>query len=179
MPVYEFYCADCHTVYQFLSKRIRTDARPVCPRCGRADLRRQVSPFAAPRRVREAPVEGPLGDVDESRLERALASLESEMGGLDEKDPRQMARFLRTLSEASGIRAPGMDEAIRRMESGEDPEKIEEELGALFGDGEADDAGEEASGFETSAATRSSLRGLRIRRLLAPARDEKLYPLEG
>ncbi len=178
MPVYEFYCADCHTVYQFLSKRIRPEARPVCPRCGRADLRRQVSPFAAPRGVRESPADGPLGDVDASRLERAMASLESEMGGLDEKDPRQMARFLRTLSEAAGIRAPGMDEAVRRMEAGEDLEKIEEELGPLFADGEAGEAEEDASVFEASTAPRSSLGGHRLRRLLAPARDEKLYPLE-
>lgn len=178
MPVYEFYCADCHTVYQFLSKRILTDARPACPRCGRADLRRQVSPFASPRGAREAPADGPLGDVDATRLERAMASLESEMGGLDEKDPRQMARFLRTLSEAAGIRAPGMDEAVRRMEAGEDPEKIEEELGPLFGDGEAGDAGGDDPAVEASTAPRSSLGGHRLRRLLPPARDEKLYPLE-
>jgi len=178
MPVYEFYCSDCHTVYQFLSKRIRTDARPVCPRCGRADLSRQVSLFAAPRGARDASGDAPLGDVDESRLERAMASLESEMGGLDENDPRQMARFLRKFSEAAGMKVPGMDEAIRRMEAGEDPEKIEEELGPLFGDEEGGEEGEDAPAFGAAEAPRSASGRRRLRRLLAPHRDDKLYPLE-
>jgi putative FmdB family regulatory protein len=177
MPVYEYYCADCHTIYQFLSKRIRTDARPACPRCGRADLRRQVSPFAAPRGSRGGSEGGAAGDLDESRLERAMASMESEMAGLDENDPRQMARFMRRFSEATGMTVPGLDEAIRRLEAGEDPEQVEEELGPLFGDGEEGGGSEDGAPPEGPSGTRAASGMKRLRGRLAPRRDDRLYPL--
>jgi putative FmdB family regulatory protein len=36
MPIYEFYCPDCHTVFSFFSSRIDTAVRPACPQCGKA-----------------------------------------------------------------------------------------------------------------------------------------------
>ena len=35
MPIYEFYCRDCHRVYSFLSRSVAPDRRPPCPKCGR------------------------------------------------------------------------------------------------------------------------------------------------
>ena len=32
MPVYEFYCADCHTVFNFLARRVDTTASPAWTR---------------------------------------------------------------------------------------------------------------------------------------------------
>ena len=52
MPIYEFYCASCHTVFNFLSKRINTDGTPACPKCGRPNS--SVSP-SAPAKVEQAP----------------------------------------------------------------------------------------------------------------------------
>ncbi len=46
MPVYEFYCADCHTVYNFFSQSVNTAKRPTCPKCGRPELERRASLFA-------------------------------------------------------------------------------------------------------------------------------------
>ena len=55
------------------------------------------------------------------------------MEGMDESDPRQGARFMRRMFEAAGVPvAEGMEEALRRMESGEDPETIEAEMGDAF-----------------------------------------------
>ena len=46
MPIYEFYCADCHAVFNFLARKPDTKKRPNCPRCGRPNLDRKVSRFA-------------------------------------------------------------------------------------------------------------------------------------
>ena len=132
MPVYEFYCADCHTIFNFLSRRVNTEKRPDCPRCGRPGLERQVSFFAVSRGQKDEPAEG-LPDLDGARLEKALQSLTGEMEGVSEDDPRQIARIMRKLSEATGMKlGSGMEEAISRLAAGEDPEAIEVELGELI-----------------------------------------------
>ncbi len=58
MPVYEFYCPDCHTIFNFFSRRVNTAARPACPRCERPELERQVSssPLAPGARMRRRAV---------------------------------------------------------------------------------------------------------------------------
>ncbi|XCN71926.1 MAG: FmdB family zinc ribbon protein [Candidatus Electrothrix aestuarii] len=35
MPIYEFYCQDCNTIFNFFSSRINTEKRPDCPKCGK------------------------------------------------------------------------------------------------------------------------------------------------
>ncbi len=171
MPVYEFYCPDCHTIYNFLSRRVNTTRQPDCPRCGRPALERQVSIFAiSSGRGDEGEGDGPdLPDLDEARLERALEGLAGELDSVDENDPRAMARVMRKLYGATGMKlGDGMEEAIRRMEAGEDPDRIEEELGDVL---------EEEDPFGALGEGRAG--GLRaIRRRLLPARvDETLYEL--
>src|SRR5512145_2951909 len=132
MPVYEFYCPDCHTIFNFLSRRVNTGTHPDCPRCSRPGLERQVSNFAISKGRGDEAGDG-MPDIDEARLEKALMGMAGEMEGIDENDPRQMARMMRRLSEATGMNlGSGFDEAIRRLESGEDPEKIEEEMGDIL-----------------------------------------------
>jgi putative FmdB family regulatory protein len=162
MPVYEFYCADCHTIYNFLSRRVNTDKRPDCPRCGRHELERRVSLFAFSSGRQEEPVEG-MPNLDEDKLEKAMMDLAGEMEGMDENDPKQMAKLMRRLKDATGINlGQGVEEAIRRLESGEDPDRVEAEMGDLF-DGEA-------------PLTFEGIKGIR-RKILPPAQDDTLYPL--
>ena len=162
MPVYEFYCDDCHTIFNFLSRRVNTDKRPVCPKCGRPELERQVSSFAVSRGRTEEQPEG-MPEIDEARLEQVLQGLAGEMEGADENDPRQMARVMRRLAEASGLQPGGrFEEAVDRLEAGEDPASVEAELGDLL-DGE-----ELFSG--------GGLRKLK-RKFTPPARDDTLYLL--
>jgi putative FmdB family regulatory protein len=133
MPIYEFYCPHCHRVFNFLSRSVNTDGSPACPRCARRDLTRRASSFAISKGRKEAPASGPETSVDEARLERVMESMAGEMEGMDESDPRQGARFMRRMFEAAGVPvAEGMEEALRRMESGEDPESIEAEMGDVF-----------------------------------------------
>ena len=132
MPIYEFYCPDCHTVYNFFSARIDTAARPDCPRCERSGLERKPSTFATLKHGGEDdPEDDPLSGLDEAKLEGAMASLMQEVGGLEnEDDPRAMGRLMRRFGELSGLEmGDRMEEMVRRMEAGEDPESLEAEMG--------------------------------------------------
>lgn len=164
MPVYEFYCAECHTIFNFLSRRVNTEQRPSCPLCGRPDLDRQVSRFAVSKGRKEDAETG-MPDIDESKLEQAIMSMSGELEGMDENDPRQMARFMRRLTDATGVSmGDGIEEAISRLERGEDPDTIEQEMGGMLDD-------------ESALFTRQGIRGLK-RRYAAPAHDDRLYRLE-
>jgi putative FmdB family regulatory protein len=135
VPIYEFYCADCHRVFSFLSRRVDTRKRPACPRCGRPELARRVSRFAVAkhRPLEPAAERGAEQGPDEQRLMQAFESLGAEAGGMDESDPRQSARLMRRLFGAAGMPVSGrMEEALRRLEAGEDPDKVEEEMGDAF-----------------------------------------------
>jgi putative FmdB family regulatory protein len=129
MPVYEFFCSSCNTIFSFFSRSVNTTTVPPCPKCRRR-LKRQVSLFACiggSGGEDEAQDDFPL---DERRLEGAMSTLAAEADGLDESDPRQAGRLMRKFAEMSGVRlGPGMQEAMRRLEAGEDPDRIEAELG--------------------------------------------------
>ncbi len=130
MPIYEFYCHHCNTIFNFYSRTVNTSKIPKCPRCDR-DLKRMMSVFSTPSGKEER--EEGLPDIDESRLERAMAELETEMGSVDEDNPRDAARLMRRFSELTGLElGEKMEEALQRMEAGEDPERIEEEMGDIL-----------------------------------------------
>lgn len=142
MPIYEFYCGKCNTVYKFFSRTINTEKVPHCPVCKEFKLKRQVSLFAAVSGRKE---DGPAADMpqmDEAKMEKAMAMMAREAEGMNEDDPRQAANLMRKLSDATGLRmGAGMEEALSRLERGEDPEKIEQEMGDLM-------SGEEPFSFE-------------------------------
>ena len=162
MPIYEFYCRRCNTVFNFFSKSVNTEKIPYCPRCRKVKLKRQMSLFA---KVSQAKGESgeDLPPIDESRMEKAMSMLASEAGSINEDDPRQAARLMRKLSDATGMNlGAGMEEALSRMERGEDPEKIEAEMGDLMEGGEPFTLGEKARGG---------------RKRPKPRVDDKLYDL--
>ena len=176
MPVYEFYCPDCHTIFNFFARRVDTATRPACPRCGRPELGRQASLFAISKgrgQSAEADDTGLPAGIDEERMMQAFATMAGELEGLDDTDPKQAARLMRRLFDASGLKlGDGMAEAIRRMEAGEDPEQVDAELG---------DTLESEDPFAVLTLGKSgadALRNLR-RELLPAARDDTWYPLHG
>jgi hypothetical protein len=84
---------------------------------------------------------------------------------IDEDDPRQAANLMRKLTDMTGMKlGNGMEEALSRMEKGEDPEQIESDLGDLL---ETEDP------FVLNAKKG----GLTSGPLQAPERDETLYDL--
>lgn len=165
MPIFEYLCPRCNRIFSFLSLSLQPAREPVCPRCSGTGLTRVPSTFAVSRK-RQAPAARAEQHGDSDRDDAAMARLEQEVmqmaSQLDEKDaedPRVMARMMRRLAEASGEKVtPSMEEMFRRMEAGEDPEKLEEELGPQLDEelGDEDGAGGAAG---------------------APTRDEGLYDL--
>jgi putative FmdB family regulatory protein len=129
MPIYEFYCDRCNTIFSFLSRSINTTGRPACPTCGRPKLDRQVSAFAATGRAKEDGGDDGL-PVDDARMEQAMETLAGEAERMNEDDPKQAAGLMRRLSQMTGMElGPGMKEALKRLEAGEDPDAIEADLG--------------------------------------------------
>lgn len=133
MPIYEFYCKECNTVYSFFSRAVNTEKVPLCPKCKTVSLKRQMSVFARISGKKDEVTGDELPPFDEEKMERAVTMLASEAEKINEGDPHQAAMLIRKLSDVTGLHpGPGMDEALSRMERGEDPEKIEEEMGDLL-----------------------------------------------
>jgi putative FmdB family regulatory protein len=143
MPIYEFACPKCRRIFNFLSKRINPDRQPACPKCGNRKLEKQVSAFAMVKGVMEpaaAPGDSeagpPMPNLDDPRVERAMMEMERDMEHLDENNPRHMAHMMKKMKD---LMPPGsvpkeLDVAIKRLEQGEDPEKIEADMGEVLGD---------------------------------------------
>ncbi len=134
MPIYEFYCAPCHTIYKFFSLKVNTEKIPVCPTCGNPKLQKRVSLFATiSKRKEEGAGEEGMPPIDERQMEKALAMLAKEADKINEDNPKQAAQLMRKLTETTGMKlGSGMEEALRRLEKGEDPDQIEAEMGDLL-----------------------------------------------
>jgi putative FmdB family regulatory protein len=142
MPIYEFACPRCRRIYSFLSKRVNPERSPDCPKCGNDKLVKQMSAFAMVKGGKESSAEGdvPEGgesmpDFEDPKMERVMAEMERDLAHMDENNPRHMAHMMKKMKE---IMPPGaipkeVDIAIKRLEAGEDPEKIEEDMGDVFG----------------------------------------------
>src|SRR6266851_1136498 len=143
MPIYEYACPKCRVIFNFLSKRLKPGRSPACPKCGNRKMAKQVSRFALSRRLKEPAAktqsetsEGPMPDFDNPRVEHAMMELERDMEHLDENNPKHMAHMMRKMKD---LMPPGsvpkeLDVAIKRLEAGEDPEKIEADMGDVLGD---------------------------------------------
>ena len=130
MPIYEFYCPECNTIFNFFSVTPDSEARPACPSCKKDILRRKVSLFATLKhKGEEEPA--PFGGMDEGKIEKVMEGMAQEMQGMEGgEDPRMMARFMKKFSQATGMEmGPRMEEMMRRLEAGEDPESLEGEMG--------------------------------------------------
>lgn len=163
MPIYEFYCDRCNTIFNFFSKTVNTTKKPHCPKCKDNVLDRRMSAFAITGRAKE---EGDMDDLpfDESKMTQAMEMLAGEAERVNEDDPRQAADLMRKLSHMTGMELGGpMEEALQRMEAGEDPDQIEADMGDLL---DSDDA------FQFVAK-----KGGGGRRRPAPEKDDTLYDL--
>jgi len=87
MPIYEYLCPQCNGRFQKLVQGFSDPAGLACPRCGNRQVRRAISRFATLR-------------SEETRLE-SLAD-PSSFAGLDESDPRAIARWAKRLGKELG-----------------------------------------------------------------------------
>jgi putative FmdB family regulatory protein len=122
MPIYEYVCTACNGRFQKLVFGYRDPEGLACPRCGGADVQRAISKVAV-LKSDEARAES-LGDA-------------SMFAGLDEQDPRSIARWAKKLGRELGEEAgDDWDEMVDQM--------LEEELDGPSDEEEGD--GEQAGG---------------------------------
>jgi hypothetical protein len=181
MPIYEYYCPDNHTVYQFYAKTLAQGKRiPSCPDNPKYRMVKCVSSFAVTKGGKgdDAPppaeAGGNAGDED-VRMEAAMGAMEKEFSHVDENDPRAMGRMMRRMAEMTGEKLDGeMEEVVRKLEEGADPESLEDQLG---GGPDEDDPYGEPGEPEAGAAKepREKRQRFKARRRPPARRDPKLY----
>ncbi len=95
MPIYEYECRDCRQRSSFLiMNREREIPELRCPRCQSPDLTRLIS------RVH-------VLKSEEARMERLADP--SRFGGLDENDPKSIARWMKKMGREMGEDLGGED----------------------------------------------------------------------
>ncbi|MEJ5299499.1 MAG: zinc ribbon domain-containing protein [Thermodesulforhabdaceae bacterium] len=113
MPIYEYRCLTCGKKTEFITFRISEELPPlVCSNCGGTQLTRLVSRV----RVRLS---------EETRLERLADP--SRWGHFDENNPRDVARFMKTIGQEMGGELDSDDIDALVEEASEDSSEDEPE----------------------------------------------------
>lgn len=109
MPIYEYRCTACQAISGYLILNRDEPFTPVCKRCGSRELIRVLSRV----NVRLS---------EETRLERLADP--SRLGGLDENDPKSMARMMKEMAAATGedLGAEDIDQMMEEAASAGDAE---------------------------------------------------------
>jgi putative FmdB family regulatory protein len=148
MPFYEYLCPSCNRIFTFLSQRINPEQAPACPKCQRKNLKKVMSRFgligaAKKSKSSESAAKDETGSdtpagpdpMENPAVMREMEKLMTAAEGMDENDPRQLGRLMRRMSEITGEKLDGgMAEAVRRLEAGEDPEKVEASMEGELGE---------------------------------------------
>lgn len=149
MPIYEYRCNDCERrVSLFFPSFSAAESRATagenrCPHCASHNLSRLMS------RAFTARAESDATDAFDGSLPEAGGGSDDMLAGLDQEDPRSIARWVRQMKDSMGSDADfgsGFDQALSRIEAGEDPDKVMEDvdpdsLGDTGGD-DFEDAGD-------------------------------------
>ncbi len=87
MPIYEYRCQECSKESVFVTLSVKSSFIPECKNCGSLKMEKIISRVAIFR-------------SEESRLE-SLAD-PSKLAGLDENDPKSMARWMKKMGKEMG-----------------------------------------------------------------------------
>jgi len=178
MPIYEYYCRENHTVYQFYAKTLAQGRQiPACPENPAWRMEKIVSAFAVTgRNKHESVAPEASGSAEDPRMEAAMGAMEREFSNVDENDPRAMARMMRRMAEVSGEKIDGeMEEVVRKLEEGADPESLGDQLGGETPGGMEDPDEMMPGSPPTAEAIKEARHRFKARRKLPPRRDPKLY----
>ncbi len=151
MPIFEFYSPDTKRIYTFFARnREQAERIPKCPDNPDFRMVKLPSTFAIKRGGGKRSADSERdnlqrGDgredaekkIDERAMMSVMGEMEKAMSGMDETnpDPRLLGRMMRRMVEITGERLDDqMEEMVRKLEEGTDPEKLEEELGDMMGD---------------------------------------------
>lgn len=122
MPIYEYRCTGCSRKVTVLTLRVSEQVDPVCEHCGSRKLTRLMSRFAMLR-------------SEDARLDDLADP--SSLAGLDENDPKSMARWMRKMGKEIGEDSSELDEMADELEGGGDA-KDESDADDPAGGGEDD-----------------------------------------
>ena len=182
MPIYEFYSPGTRKIYSFFARSLsHADAIPVCPDGKKYEMKKLISGFSItgrnavdPEPVDDVPTpDDPFSGMEQGQADKVMQELEGALDGMDEDnpDPRQMGSLMRKMCEMTGERMDEpMEEVVRKLEEGMDPDELEDRMGDFLGDEGA--GGEIEQGEGEGAETKAKLRNL-IRKTLI--RDPELY----
>jgi putative FmdB family regulatory protein len=155
MPIYEYRCAGCKRRVSIFFQSFAAAERRVaegeveCPNCGSKELSRLVSRVNMVRGGSAFDTDS-FGDFDDGEDMGGMGGM---FDGMDSEDPRAIARWARQMKEQLGDDAdlgPEFDRALARIESGEDPDKVMDDLDpeAMSGLGGGDEALDDLDGAD-------------------------------
>jgi len=183
MPIYEFYSPRNRKIYSFYSRSLRNSEKiPHCPDGKDHKMIKLLSTFSITgNSSNEEELEidhssdqeqDPFANLSESQSAQFKHEMEKAMSSMDDEnpDPRQMGAMMRKMCEMTGEKMDGvMEEVVRKLEEGEDPERLEENLGCSMEEVDADnDTGEPKEAVPSS----------KKKQRLTLIRDPKLYEME-
>ena len=112
MPIYEYRCLDCGKKFEVLHLSPGEIHPPECKYCQSGNVQKLIS------RVR-------VMRSEESRVESLMDP--SMMGGLDEKDPKSLAKWMKRMGKEMGeeVSDEEIEQVIEDAASGTDAEESE------------------------------------------------------
>ena len=103
MPIYEYLCHSCRKKTSALVMTRARESEVRCKHCGGADLEKLWSRFASPK-------------SEEARLD-ALSD-PSALAGLDENDPKSVAKFMKKMGQEMGEDVGDLEQAMEEEMGG-------------------------------------------------------------
>jgi putative FmdB family regulatory protein len=103
MPIYEYRCRACHKKTSAIVLVRARESEVCCAHCGSADLEKLWSRFASPK-------------SEDARLETMADP--SAMAGLDENDPRSVAKFMKKMGQEMGEDVGDIEQAMEEEMAG-------------------------------------------------------------
>ena len=123
MPIYEYYCKPCHTIFSFLSRTTNANKKPDCPRCS-GELQKQISSFAFSQKMRgteSLPFSAQQAEEGVKKLKNEIDRLKSE------ESPQRAEKFKKNFERWSGVKLDHPVSSLRGVElapkKGEPPEE--------------------------------------------------------
>ena len=147
MPIYEFVSRDTGKIYSFFAHSTSyAEKIPFCPDGKKFKMEKVISGFSITggneKQSEEAEKSDsidpndPFSGMDSNQAEKVMRELEGAIGGMDEDnpDPKQMGHLMRKMSEITGesMDEP-MEEVVRKLEEGADPNELEDKMGNFMG----------------------------------------------
>ena len=183
MPICEFYSPKTNKIYSFYSRIVTDcDSVPLCPDGKHFEMRKLISGFSITGNnpndecdvgeIVEGDQSDPFSQLGEAQTAQVMKEMEKAVSGLDDEnpDPRQMGSLMRRMCEMTGEKMDGvMEEVVRKLEEGANPEELEAQMDGVMSD---ENPGDEA---KENLQANSTLKKP-IKRVLT--RDPELYEMK-